>query len=114
MGTQITRILGKEGLHDFRFEIEMGSKITAQEAITLNRMEEVLHSAVNIDKSDDLVKLMERATKSTENLIVLLEGKYSKDFLMHKLLGLDKQLRSIRGTFKVETVKEVELEQHIA
>ena len=92
----------------------MGSQITAQQAIALNRMEEVLHSAVNIDKSDDLVKLMEKATKSTENLIVLLEGKYSKDFPMHKLLGLDKQFRSIRGTLKVETVREVELEQHIA
>ena len=32
---------------------------------------------------------------------------------MHKLLGLDKELRSIRGSLKVEMVKKVELQQHI-
>ena len=32
---------------------------------------------------------------------------------MHKLLGLDKQLRSIRGSLKVETVKKVEIQQCI-
>ena len=31
-----------------------------------------------------------------------------------KLLGLDKQLRSIRGSLKVEVAKKVELEEHIA
>ena len=33
---------------------------------------------------------------------------------MHKLLGLDKQRRSIRGSLKVEVAKKVELEEHIA
>ena len=33
---------------------------------------------------------------------------------LHKLLGLDKQLRSIRGSLKVEVAKKVELEEHIA
>ena len=32
---------------------------------------------------------------------------------MRELLGLDKQLRSIRGSLKVEVVKKVELEEHI-
>ena len=31
-----------------------------------------------------------------------------------ELLGLDKQLRSIRGSLKVEVAKKVELEEHIA
>ena len=31
----------------------------------------------------------------------------------HELLGLDKELRSIRSSIKVETVKKVELEEHI-
>ena len=30
------------------------------------------------------------------------------------MLGLDKQLRSIRGSLKVEVAKKVELEEHIA
>ena len=33
---------------------------------------------------------------------------------MQELLGLDKQLRSIRGSLKVEVVKKVQLEEHIA
>ena len=32
---------------------------------------------------------------------------------MRELLGLDKQLRSIRGSLKVEVVKKVQLEEHI-
>ena len=32
---------------------------------------------------------------------------------MRELLGLDKQLRSIRGSLKVEVAKKVELEEHI-
>ena len=33
---------------------------------------------------------------------------------MHELLGLDKQLRSIRDSLKVEVAKKVELEERIA
>ena len=33
---------------------------------------------------------------------------------LRKLLGLDKQLRSIRGSLKVEVAKTVQLEDHIA
>ena len=33
---------------------------------------------------------------------------------MRELLGLDKQLRSVRGSLKVEVVKKVQLEEHIA
>ena len=32
---------------------------------------------------------------------------------LRELLGLDKQLRSIRGSLKVEVAKKVELEEHI-
>ena len=32
---------------------------------------------------------------------------------LHELLGLDKQLRSIRGSLKVEVAKKVQLEEHI-
>ena len=33
---------------------------------------------------------------------------------LRKLLGLDKQLRSIRGSLKVEVAKKEEMEEHIA
>ena len=32
---------------------------------------------------------------------------------MQELLGLDKQLRSIRGSLKMEAAKKVQLEEHI-
>ena len=35
------------------------------------------------------------------------------EYPLRKLLGLDKQLRSIRGSLKVEVAKKVELEEHI-
>ena len=114
-GTKIMKILGKGGLQDMGFKIVVGSKIMAQQAIALNRVEKELPSAANIGKLDniELQEITDRATKSMENLIWQLEGKSSKDLPIHKLLGLDKQLRSIRGALKRETVKKVQLEQHI-
>ena len=92
----------------------MDNKITAQQAIMLNRVEEDLPSTTDIGKLDDddeLQEIMKRETKSLENLITQFKG--SKDLLMHEILGLDKQLRSIWGLLKVKTVKKVHLDQHI-
>ena len=46
-----------------------------------------------------------------EDLITQFEGQ--ETLPMHKLLGLDKQLRSIRGSLKVEVAKKVQLEESI-
>ena len=76
----------------------------------LNRVEEELPSASHITKADNDIKLRElteRATKSMENLIVQLKGEFSKDLPMCELLGLDKRLRGIRGSLKVEVAKKV-------
>ena len=48
---------------------------------------------------------MENASRSMENLNQQLEG---EDLPMREFLGLDKQLRSIRGSLKVEVAKEKE------
>ena len=48
---------------------------------------------------------MENATKSMEDLMTQFEGQ--ETLPMHKLLGLDKQLRSIRGSLKVEVAKKI-------
>ena len=45
--------------------------------------------------------------KSTENLIEQLESTSSEMLPMHELQGLDKQLRSIRGSLKVEVAKKL-------
>ena len=48
---------------------------------------------------------------STENLITQLEGQ--ETLPMHELQGLDKQLRRIKGSIKMEMVKEAQVEEHI-
>ena len=60
---------------------------------------------------------MEGIEKSTEDLISKInEQTQTDDLFEHPLrepLGLDKQLRSIRGSLKVEVVKKVQLDGHI-
>ena len=99
---------------DLGFDIPEG-KETARQAVMLNRVEEELPSTSDIAKAENtmLKEIMENAAKSMKNLIVQLEGKSSEDLPMHKLPGLNKQLRSIRGALKIEMVKTVKLEQHL-
>ena len=56
--------------------------------------------------------------KSTEDLIFQINSQSQTDELfehpLRELLGLDKQLRSIRGSLNVEVAKKLELEQCIA
>ena len=72
-------------------------------------------------KADDieLQEIAEKATKSTEDLISHLNDQQSQtddllEYPLRKLLCLDKQLTSIRGSLKVEVVKKLDLEEHIA
>ena len=68
-------------------------------------MEEELPSASDIAKTDDIE--LQEISKSMEDLIA-----QGQEMLpMHKLLGLDKQLRGIRGSLKVEVAKKVQLEK---
>ena len=105
---EITKILGKEGLCDLSFDIPVEGKVTARHAIMLNKAEEEMPSMSDIAKVDniELQEIMENMTRSTENLVVQFEGESSENLPMRELLGLDKQLRSIRGSLKVETAKK--------
>ena len=80
------RILGKKRLHKLGFDIPTG-KVTARQAIMLNRLEKELPSASNIAEADDieLQEIMENVSRSTEELIMQFS-----DPSLHKLLGLDK------------------------
>ena len=98
----IAEILGKGGLRNLGFAIPTG-KVTAQQAVMLNRVEEKLPSASDVDKADD-IELQEIA-QSTEDLISQFEGQ--EMLPMFELLGLDKQIRNISGSLKVETVKRL-------
>ena len=96
--SKLKNILGKNRLCDLGFDVPKG-KVTPQEAVMLNRVEEEMLSTSNIAEADDI--------EAPENLIVQLEGKSLEDLPMHELLGLDKQLRSIRGSLKVEVAEKV-------
>ena len=113
-------ILGKNRLHRLDFNIPVG-KVTAQQAVMLNKVAEELPSESDITGVDDieLQEIAEKAMKSTEDLISHLNDQQSEtdelfEHPLRELLGLDKQLRSIRGSLKVEVAKKVQLEEHIA
>ena len=89
-------------------------EVTDEQVEMLNRVEEEeLPSASDVAKADDIEiqEITENAMKSTEDLIAQFEGQ--ETLPTHELLGLDKQLRSIRGFLKVEVAKKVQLEGSI-
>ena len=83
------------------------SKLTAQQAIMLNIVEEELPSTSDVAKANDikLHEITKNAVRSTENLISQLQEESLDNFPMCKVIRVDKQLRSIRGSLKVEMVK---------
>ena len=94
--SEIANILGKNRTRKLGFQIPKG-KVTAQQAVMLNGVEEELPSTSDVANADDieLQDIMENASRSTENLIAQLEGESSEDLAIHELLGLDKQLRAL-------------------
>ena len=60
------KILGNEGLHDLEFNLSKG-KVTSQQAAMLNKVEEEIPSASDVDEAGD-IELQEIA-KNTEDLI---------------------------------------------
>ena len=108
---EIVKMLGKERLHKLGFNILVEDKLTAQQAIMLSRAEEDLPFTSDLAKVNDieLQEVTKNAAKSTANLIEQLEGQ--ETLPMREIQGLDKQLRSMRGSLKVEVAKKVQLQQ---
>ena len=104
-------ILGKNRLHRLGFNIPVG-KVTAQQAVMLNKAAEELPSESDIDKVDD-IELQEIAKSMKDLTSQLTQTDDLFKYPLHELLGLDKQLTSIRGSLKVEVVKKVQLEECI-
>ena len=107
-------ILGKNRLRRFGFNIPVG-KVTARQAVMLNKAAE-LPSESDITGADD-IELQEIAEKALGIISQIKDIQTdTEDLFEHpfrELLGLDKQLRSIRGSLKVEVAKKVELEECI-
>ena len=75
-----------------------------------------LPSSSEIAKADD-IELEEIAEKASDIISQIKDVQTDTDDLfehpLQELLGLDKQLRSIRGSLKVEVAKNVQLAEHI-
>ena len=111
----IADILGKNRLRRLGFNILVGP-ITARQAIMLNKAAEELPSESDITKADD-IELQKIAEEGLGIISQIKDVQTDTEDLfenpLRELLGLDKQLRTIRGSLKVEVAKKVELEEHI-
>ena len=102
-------ILGKNRLRRLGFNIPVG-KVTAQQAVMLNKATEELPSESDITRADD-IELQEIAEKASDIISQIKDVQTDTEDLfehpLQELLGLDIQLRSIRGSLKVEVAKSL-------
>ena len=111
----IADTLGIRGLREMGYNI---TKTNLKPRFLLDLLEKQaeLPSSSEIAKADAIE--LEEIAKITEDLIYPINNQTQTDDLFEhplgELLGLDKQLRSIRGSLKIEVAKKVELEEHIA
>ena len=85
-------------------------KVTARQAVMLNKAAEELPSESDITKADD-IELQEIVEKALGIISQIKEVQTDTEDLfeypLRELLGLDKQLRTIRGSLKVEVAKRL-------
>ena len=112
----IADTLGIRGLREMGYNI---SKTNLKPRFVLDLMEKQaeLPSLSEIAGADEIE--LEEIVKNTEDLIFQIKDvQTDTDELfkhpLHELSGLDKQLRSIRGSLKVEVAKKLQLEECIA
>ena len=108
-------ILGKNRLRRLDFNIPVG-KVTARQAVMLNKPAEELPSESDITRVDD-IELQEIAEKASDIISQIKDIQTDTDDLfehpLRELLDLDKQLRSVRGSLRVEVAKKLEFEECI-
>ena len=108
--------LGIRGLREMGYNI---AKTNLKPRFVLDLLEKQaeLPSSSEIAKADD-IELEEIAEKASDIIYQIKDVQTDTDdlfeHLLRELLDLDKQLRSIRGSLKVEVAKKVQLEEHIA
>ena len=102
-------IFGKNRLRRLGFNIPVG-RITTRQAVMLNKAAEELPSESDITGVDD-IELQEVPEKVSGIISQIKDIQTDTDDLFKhplcELLGLDKQLRSIRGSLKVEVAKRL-------
>ena len=111
----IVDTLGIRRLREMGYNI---AKTNLKPRLVLDLLEKQaeLPSSSEIAKADDM-ELEEIAEKASDILSQMKIVQTDTDDLfehpLQELLGLDKQLRNIRGSLKVEVAKKVQLEEHI-
>ena len=111
----IADTLGIRGLREMGYNI---AKTNLKPRFVLDLLEKQakLPSSSEIAKADD-IELEEIAEKESDIISQIKDVQTDTDDLfehpLRELLGLDKQLRSIRGSLKVEVAKKVQLDKHI-
>ena len=108
-GGMLADILGINRLRRLGFNIPVG-RITARQAVMLNKASEELPSESDITGVDD-IELQEIAEKALGIIFQIKDVQTDTEDLfehpLRELQGLDKQLRSIRGSLKVEVAKRL-------
>ena len=103
------------GLQDMGYNITK-TNLTPRFVLDLMEKQAQLPSSSEIAGTDEIE--LQEIMKSTEDLIFQINNQSQTDELFEhplcELLGLDKQLRSIQGSLKVEVAKNLELEERIA
>ena len=111
----IADTLGIRGLQEMGYNISK-TNLKPQFVLELMEKQAQLPSIHDIAGTDEIE--LEEIAKSKEDLIFQINSQSQTDELfehpLRELLGRDTQLRSIRGSLKVEVAKKVELEQCIA
>ena len=114
-------MLGVKKLREMDFNIPIG--VTARQAAMLNKTERELPSASAINRANDIEmqEITERTITASKDLLNEISSDRGTQTgeddpgqpTMRELVGLDKELRSIRGSLKVEVAKKVELDQKL-
>ena len=108
-------ILGKGGLRNLGFDIPRGESNCSAGCNSKQSCRRT-PSESDITKADD-IELQEIAEKTSGIISQIKDVQTDTEDLfehpLQELLGLGKQLRTIRGSLKVEVAKKVELEEHI-
>ena len=111
----IVDTLGIRGLREMGYNI---TKTNLKPRFVLDLMEKQAQLASIHEIAGTYDIELEEIAKSTEDLIFQINSQSQTDELfehpLRELLGLDKQLRTIQGSLKVEEAKKVELEERIA
>ena len=107
---ELVKILGIKSLG---YNVPEGQ--SARDFIKMKKAKEKLPSASDITKADniELMELSRESSRISEDLIMNIQTQTDDLLPILNLLGLDKQLRSIRGSLKVEVARKLELEEHI-